>query len=686
MKILKQSFESDAFLLDIHAETIEQVLEKTIDGLIGKGLLKPEVREEVLEALVRREEQSSTAIGHAVGVPHAYLDCLTEPMVAFVRLDHALNLGAPDGIPTRYFFVLLGPKEATAEHLDTLATIARATSDGEFRYDLRRARSQQDLLESLTRFERRSTQVVSTKRDPSEALVHSGKLFGGIQQDIARRLPHYVSDFTDGLNFKTLSAIIFLFFACLAPCITFGGLMGAATKNDIGVVEMLLATAICGTVYALVAGQPMMILGGIGALYLFTAILYQLCVDMELPFLATYAWVGYWTALFLVLLAVFEASILMRYFTRFTDEIFAALMSLLFIYEAVKAIWRTFSTSFAAVEDNHDAAFLTLVLAIGTFYIATNLSRLRSSRYLAPWMREFLSDFGPTIAIATMTIAAIAIMNEVKPDMLTPPEKFTGTTSGRALLVDPFEGPKWSWFAAALPALLATLLIVLSHNITGRLLNSADNQLHKGAAYHLDLAVVGVLVGVCSLFGWPWFVAATVRTLAHVRSLATFEGSVGTDGERTQRIIHVQETRMTGLVVHLLIGTSLALLAWLEYVPLAVLYGIFLFMGVVSLGGNQFFERLMLLFVDPSLYPRTHYLRQAPVRVIHKFTAIQLVCFVALAVISLAPFPTLQLLFPLFIALLVPLRLLIGRFFDKQHLDALDAEETPSEEEDHWSG
>lgn len=686
MEILKQAFEKEAFLLDVEALEIEQVVHKTVDGLIAKGLLSEEVRNEVAEALITREQQSSTAIGHAVAVPHCYLDCLTEPMVAFVRLDHALNLDAPDGIPTRYFFVLLGPKEATAEHLDTLATIARATSDGEFRYDLRRARNQNDLLESLTRFAQRRTQVTTTLKDPTEALTHSGQLFGGVKQDIARRLPHYLSDFTDGFNFKTLSAIIFLFFACLAPCITFGGLMGAATNNDIGVVEMLLATAICGTVYALVAGQPMIILGGIGALYLFTAILYQLCTDMELPFLATYAWVGFWTSLLLILLAVFEASVLMRYFTRFTDEIFAGLMSVLFIYEAVRAIVGRFRVSFAAEEDNHDAAFLTLVLAIGTFYIAMNLSRLRSSRYLAPWMREFLSDFGPTIALGAMTVVAFAIMDEVKPDMLQPPEKFTGTTSGRSLLVDPFVGPKWSWFAAFLPALLATLLIVLSHNITGRLLNSPDNRLHKGAAYHWDLAVVGILVGVCSLFGWPWFVAATVRTLAHVRSLATFEGSVSSGGERSQRVIHVQETRMTGLVVHLLIGTSLALLSWLEYVPLAVLYGVFLYMGVVSLGGNQLFERLLLLFVEPSLYPRTHYMRQAPVSVIHKFTAIQLICFVALTVISLAPFPTLQLLFPLFIALLVPFRLYLGRFFEKQHLDALDAEETPGEEEDHWSG
>ena len=45
----------------------------------------------------------------------------------------------------------------------------------------------------------------------------------------------------------------------------------------------------------------------------------------------------------------------------------------------------------------------------------------------------------------------------------------------------------------------------------------------------------------------------------------------------------------------------------------------------------------------------------------------------------------LGLLFPLFIALLIPVRLLAGRFFSATDLAALDAEEEPEEEETHWA-
>jgi len=197
--------------------------------------------------------------------------------------------------------------------------------------------------------------------------------------------------------------------------------------------------------------------------------------------------------------------------------------------------------------------------------------------------------------------------------------------------------------------------------------------------------VVGILIGVCSLFGLPWLVAATVRSLAHVRGLAETEEVIIPGGDTQERIVHVQENRVTGLAIHVLIALSLLALPLLNVVPMAVLYGVFLYMGVVSLKGNQFFERLTLWLTDPGLYPRTHYLRQAPTKTTHHFTLVQLVCLVVLCGITLSPNASLRLSFPLFIALLVPVRLLIGRVFKDTHLAALDADEAPQEEETHWS-
>ncbi|MCB9940238.1 MAG: PTS sugar transporter subunit IIA [Planctomycetaceae bacterium] len=685
MKRLRIALSEGSVILDLEARDIESILRKTLDATVERGLLPADQRQAFEAALIERERQISTAIGNSVAIPHAYLDTLEEPLIVFVRLARPVNLGAPDGIPTRFLFVLLGPTGAAIEHLDTLAGIARLMSDDEFRYDARWARSHENLIDALERYLARTAPAVL--EEPTEApvgLAHTGRLFGGLRDDVRRRLAYYISDFRDGLNPKSLSSTLFLFFACLAPAVTFGGIMGAQTEGQIGVVEMLVASAACGIAYALLSGQPLIILGGVGPLLVFTAILYRLCNDMEIAFLPGYAWVGFWTSVLLVIMAATDASCLMRHFTRFTDEIFSALMALIFIYEAIKALVSIFHKSFADESVSHDAAFLSLILAIGTFYIAISLSQIRRSRYLLPWMRAFLADFGPMIALAAMTLVSWLYHGEVMMETLQAPDTIR-TTTERAWMIDPFAAPMWVRVAAIGPAILAAVLVFLTQNITARLINSPDHKLQKGPGYHLDLAVVGGLIGVCSLFGLPWLVAATVRSLAHVRGLATLEEVITPDGATSERVTHVEETRVTGLAIHLLIAVSLLLLPALKVVPMSVLYGIFLFMGVVSLAGNQFFERITLWVMDPDLYPRTHYIRQSPVHVIHKFTFIQLACLGVLCAVTLSSYELLRLSFPLFIAMLIPARFFVGRLFSAEQLESLDAEETPRDETTHWS-
>ena len=278
----------------------------------------------------------------------------------------------------------------------------------------------------------------------------------------------------------------------------------------------------------------------------------------------------------MLMLAVSDSSALMRFFTRFTDEVFAALISMIFIYEAVKAILKYFTVFYEGSDSTleetlvgHDTAFLTLILALGTFFVAMNLSRFRRSKYLWPQMREFLADFGPMIALGSMALVAFWFREDVKLAMLDAPDKFGPTLAGRQWLVNPLDPalPRWVWVASIVPALLGAVLLYLDQNITARIINSKDNKLQRGEGYHLDLAIVGVLAGICSMLGLPWLVAATVRSLNHVRALATVEEVVSDRGDTRDQIVHVRETRLTGLAIHLLVGASLLLLPWLRLSP-----------------------------------------------------------------------------------------------------------------------
>ena len=77
--------------------------------------------------------------------------------------------------------------------------------------------------------------------------------------------------------------------------------------------------------YATIAGQPMTFVAPTGLTLAFTAALYKWCLFFTIPFLPMYAWVGCWTSLMMIFASVINASGLIRYCTRFTEDVsFAA--------------------------------------------------------------------------------------------------------------------------------------------------------------------------------------------------------------------------------------------------------------------------------------------------------------------------------------------------------------------------
>lgn len=505
-----------------------------------------------------------------------------------------------------------------------------------------------------------------------EGLQRTGRLFGGILGDIRRKSPKYLSDFKDGFHSKVAGTTLFLYFAALANAIAFGALTGALTGNEIGIIEMIVITAIGGIAFALLAGQPLTILGGTGPIVIFTGLLYTACAQFEIPFLATYAWVGIWSGILMLVLAATDASVLMKYFTRFTDEIFAGLISVIFIVEAVKDTANAFGNEGFGLA----SGLLSLILALGTFMISRSLKTATKTPYLRRPVRNFLSDFGPSIAIVAMTGLAL-YFSDIQLSLPSVPENLA-TTTGREWLVDIWAVPTWVIFASIIPAILATILLFLDQSITTRLVNSSDNKLQKSYGYHLDLAIVGLIILGSSFFALPWIVAATVHSLNHVKSLANYKIVEDGSGSKKEKIVSVIENRLSGLLIHILIAASLFFLGYIALIPMPVLFGLFLYMGFTSLAGNHFYDRLVLWITDPALYPKTHYLKIMPAKQVHKFTLIQLACFVILWLLKASK---IGILFPLMIAALVPIRLFVSRFFKAKEMEALVAEDFEEEEE-----
>ncbi|KHN44685.1 Putative boron transporter 2 [Glycine soja] len=144
--------------------------------------------------------------------------------------------------------------------------------------------------------------------------------------------------------------------------------------------------------------------------------------------------------------------------------------------------------------------------------------------------------------------------------------------------------------------------------------------------------------------------------------------------------VEVKEQRVSNLLQSLMVGGCVAAMPFLKKIPTSVLWGYFAFMAIENLPGNQFWERILLIFTAPSrrykVLEECHatYVETVPFKTIAVFTAFQtaylLVCF------GITWVPTAGVLFPLMIMLLVPVRqYILPKFFKGAHLQDLDAAE-----------
>ncbi|XP_032807287.2 sodium-driven chloride bicarbonate exchanger-like isoform X9 [Petromyzon marinus] len=698
------------------------------------------------------------------------VDFLERPVIAFVRLSPAVLLSglAEVPIPTRFLFILLGPSGKATQYHEIGRSIATLMSDEIFSDVAYKAKDRKDLLSGIDEFLDQVTVLPPGEWDPSirieppknvpsqekrklpslvngasqalepeheshgagPELQRTGRIFGGLVRDIKRKIPFYWSDYRDSLNLQCIASFLFLYCACMSPVITFGGLLGEATEGRISAIESLFGASMTGIAYSLFAGQPLTILGSTGPVLVFEKILYKFCKDYNLSYLSLRACIGLWTAFLCLLLVATDASSLVCYITRFTEEAFASLICIIFIYEALEKLvhlgetyevnmhadpelltqyscvcvepsvpsnetldawsnmnhsadsipWGNLTVSkclelhgqFVGTACGHhgpyipDVLFWSIILFFATFFLSGFLKQFKTMRYFPTKVRSTVSDFAVFLTILSMVV--IDYFLGIPSPKLQVPSEFKPTRDDRGWIVDPIgPNPWWTILAAAIPALLCTILVFMDQQITAVIINRKEHKLKKGCGYHLDLLWVAIMLAVCSIMGLPWFVAATVLSISHVNSLKV-ESECSAPGEQP-KFLGIREQRVTGLMIFVLMGCSVFMTGVLKFIPMPVLYGVFLYMGASSLKGIQFFDRIKLFVMPAKHQPDFIYLRHVPLRKVHLFTAVQFTCLVLLWVIKASPA---AIVFPMMVLALVFIRKLLDFCFTKRELSWLD--------------
>uniref|UniRef100_A0A8C2H7X3 Anion exchange protein n=1 Tax=Cyprinus carpio TaxID=7962 RepID=A0A8C2H7X3_CYPCA len=695
-------------------------------------------------------------------VLNVFIGCvefLEKPAMAFVRLNEAVLLESvlEVPVPVRFLFVLLGPTQTNMDYHEIGRSFSTLMSDKNFHEVAYFADDRQDLLNGINEFldcsivippsdvegkdllktlasfqkqmlrkrkerelkkcgsivtgaEQETKDVIMDEQEEEDQfdvdpLKRSGIPFGGLIHDIRRRYPRYISDLKDAVDTQCIAAVIFIYFAALSPTITFGGLLGEKTQGMMGVSELIISTATVGVLFSLLAGQPLLIIGFSGPLLVFEEAFYKFCQAQGFEYLTGRVWIGFWLIFIVLVIVAAEGSFLVRYISPFTQEIFAFLISLIFIYETFSKLIKVFqehplmksyptAPELPAFPQGHsvigepilnqpNTALLSLVLMMGTFFVAFFLRKFRNSRFLGGKARRIIGDFGIPISILISVLVDCTIP-ETYTQKLNVPSGFSVTSPDkRSWFISPFGDkqpfPVWMMGASVIPALLVFILIFMETQITTLIVSKKERRLVKGSGFHLDLLLIVTLGAVCPLFGLPWLTAATVRSVTHVNALTVMSKATA-PGEKPM-IQEVKEQRVTGMCVAILVGLSIVMTDVLRHIPLAVLFGIFLYMGITSLTGIQLYERITLMVTPAKHHPDHIYVTKVKTWRMNMFTIIQLLCIALLWVVKST---VASLAFPFILIMTVPLRrLILTRIFEERELAALDADEdSPNFDED----
>ncbi|GAY60060.1 hypothetical protein CUMW_199190 [Citrus unshiu] len=534
--------------------------------------------------------------------------------------------------------------------------------------------------------------------------------FRGIANDVRGRALYYKQDWISGIcsGFGMMAPTTYIFFASALPVIAFGEQPAKDTDGSLSTVETLSSTALCGIVHSVLGGQPLLILGVAEPTVLMYTYLYNFAKDREdlgqKLYLAWAGWVCVWTSLVLFLLAIFNACDLINRFTRIAGELFGMLIAVLFLQEATKGMDSEFKIPKAEDSSSEKYQFQWLYTngLLGIIFTSGLVCTALKSRKA----RSFIADYGVPLMVLVWSALSFSVPSKVPsgvPRRLFSPLPWESASLDHwSVIKDMGKVPVAYIFAAFIPAVMIAGLYFFDHSVASQLAQQKEFNLKKPSAYHYDTFLLGFMTLAFGLIGLPPSNGVLLpQSPMHTKSLAVLKtqeledltelimkgckerekGKEKFDPEKhidAYLPVRVNEQRVSNLLQSLLVAASVCAMPAIKLIPTSVLWGYFAYMAIDTLPGNQFWERILLLFITPGrqykVLEKAHasFVKSVPYKYIVMFTLFQLVYF--LVCYGVTWIPMAGILFPLPFFLLITIRQrILPKFFPPHHLRELDA-------------
>ncbi|KAK8281875.1 hypothetical protein V6Z12_D09G269200 [Gossypium hirsutum] len=545
-------------------------------------------------------------------------------------------------------------------------------------------------------------------------------------------------------GFRILAPTTYIFFASAIPVISFGEQLERDTDGVLTAVQTLASTALCGIIHSIIGGQPLLILGVAEPTVIMYRFMFDFAKNRpdlgSQLFLAWTGWVCVWTAILLFLLAILGACSIINRFTRLAGELFGLLIAMLFMQQAIKGLVDEFhiperenpkSVDFQLSWRFANGMF-AMVLSFGLLFTALRSRKARSWRYACagtipkgiprrlfspnPWspgayenwtvvkdmlkvpVLYIIGAFVPATMIAVLYYfdhsVASQLAQQKEFNLRKPPSfHYDLLLLGFLTILCGLIGiPPANGVIPQSPMHTKSLATLKHQLLRNGLVTTARQFIHKNASLgqvyeRMQEAYQQMQTPLVyqepSARGLKELKESTIEMASNMENInAPVDESVFDIEKEINDLlpIEVKEQRLSNLLQATMVGGCVAAMPLIKKIPTSVLWGYFAFMAIESLPGNQFWERMLLLFTALSRrykvleeYHAT-FVETVPFKTIAMFTIFQtiylFVCF------GITWVPVAGVLFPLMIMLLVPVRqYVLPKFFKGAHLQDLDAAE-----------
>ncbi|VDN99732.1 unnamed protein product [Rodentolepis nana] len=436
---------------------------------------------------------------------------------------------------------------------------------------------------------------------------------------VAKRMP---SDYTDAFrnnNVGTvLSSILLIYFVVFGPSITFGILM---------------------FVFALLAGQPLSSIGPSGPNFIIETVITLFATKMSIDYQVFRFWVGVYITVFGVLLISLNLSSIAIYTRRSLEELLSGFISIFLILKALFSMLKNIPRNIPQPGSTEDLikasqAAVHLFLALCMFIILNFINNLKRSHFFRQKIRYWLGAFNVPLGIVVVSLVAHYLFASYPVAKLDVPPTFQADPASWVCVINFAKinnyqpsSPLTVHISALFIGCFTSLLIFTETALNS--ITALKPKAKKPSPFVIDHVLTVVIFPLtCCIVGWPLMSGVPVRTIANTMALVQVESHPPPG--KSAEIINLVEQRVSVLIAGLLVVVSVYLGDILRLIPVAALYGMFIYLGLNGLRGLDSVNTLLALMMRRKYWGDWEFLINLP---IPQLAVIVIINFTELAIL-----------------------------------------------------